>query len=750
MRVIVSTTVPILLVCLSAALAASAVAAAWLARRRAARAELRLRDMQRRHSALVEANGVGMWQVSPTGETLFVNAAMCELLEIERPEELVGASYDRFFTPESVATIRRERARRDRGDVSSYEVDLIGRRGRKRHLMMSGAPVFDEDGQLQSVIGTCLDITGRRQAQDALHDSEARQRLVIDQVPAVLWSTDRDLRFTMLVGAGLKALNLTPEEVVGKDLFAYFQTEDAELPAIAAHHRALAGASVSFEHLWGTGVFRSCIEPLRDASGAIVGCLGFGLDIGDQKRSEAQLSHLADHDAMTDLLNRRRFERELRLAVARSRRQHAEGALLWCDVDHFKNVNDSLGHRTGDELLVKVAASLRDNVRGSDVLARLGGDEFAALLPHASAAEARQLAERLLEAVQSITVKLGGKPIRTTISIGIVMFPEHGTSAEELLSRADLAMYEAKRDGRNRCRLFEAGRDWQERLSSEMAQAERLREAIENQGFELYLQPVVDLRPRRPAPHAGDARFEALLRMRVTGGDVLAPAEFLGTAARLGMMRTIDRWVLATAIRLIADEAAAGREIHLDVNLSGDAFADATLLPWIEAALAAAAVPARCLALEITETAAVSDLEEARRLIEALRRLGCEVAIDDFGVGFSTFYYLKHLPIDLLKIDGSFIQDLATNPVSQHLVRAIVDMAGGLDIRCVAECVEDEETLAWARRHGVDYAQGFHVGSPRPAREVLASQRRGAGAERDSGHSDTAPPAAPPPLPLEG
>jgi diguanylate cyclase (GGDEF)-like protein/PAS domain S-box-containing protein len=723
------------------ALAASAVWG-WLGRRRAAGAESRLREAERqlreaerRHRALVEDNGVGMWQVTPTGETLYVNAAMCELLEVETPAEVAGKSYDLFFTPESVAAIRRERALRDRGDVSSYEVDLVGRRGGRRHLMMSGAPVFGEDGRLQSVIGTCLDITSRRQAEDALHESEARLRLVIDQVPAVLWSTDRELRFTMLLGAGLKSLDLAAEQAIGQHLSTYFQTVDPDFPVLAAHRQALQGASVSFEQTWGTGVFRSSIEPLRDASGAIVGCLGFGLDIAEQKRYEAQLGHLADHDALTDLLNRRRFERELRLALTRSRQQRASGALLWCDVDHFKHINDSLGHRTGDELLVKVAASLRENVRRDDVLARLGGDEFAALLPHADADEASQLAQRLLEAVQSITVKVGGKAVRTTVSIGIVLFPEHGGGVEELLSRADLAMYEAKRDGRNRCRLFDGGHEWQERLSSEVARAERLREALEGGGFELYLQPVVDLRPAR---QADAARFEVLLRMSGPGGAPLAPAEFLGTAARFGMMREIDRWVLGAAIRLIADEAAGGREIHLDVNLSGDAFADPGLLPWIEAAIAAAAVPARCLALEITETAAVTDLGQARRFIEALRRLGCELAIDDFGVGFSSFYYLKHLPIDLLKIDGSFIHDLARNPVSQHLVRAIVGMARGLGIRSVAEYVEDEETLAWARSHGVDYAQGFHVGGPLPARDVLPSQRRGAAA--GGGPSRPAPP----------
>jgi diguanylate cyclase (GGDEF)-like protein/PAS domain S-box-containing protein len=640
---------------LAAAVLAAACAAslAWGRRavRRAGRAEQRLREAERRHSALVEDNGVGIWQVTPTGRTIYLNAAMCELLEIDDRAEMVGLSYHPFFTAESIATIQRERAARDAGKVSSYEVELLGRRGGRRHLMMSGAPVFGEDGALQSVIGTCLDITSRRQAEDALRDSEAR------------------------------------------------------------------------------------------------------------------LSHQADHDSLTDLLNRRRFERELRLALVRARRQHGQGALLWCDVDHFKHVSDSLGYRTGDDLLLKLAAALRANLRPGEAAARMGGDEFAVLLPQAGAAEAVQLAERLQEAAQSITVTFGSKPVRTTLSIGIVLFPEHGAAIEQLLSRADLAVSQAKRAGRNRWRMFDGGVEWQARLSSEMELAERLREALEGQGFELYLQPMVALRPDRTG---GAARYEALLRLRRGGGDagdagdagdpgdagsgdddsaVLKPDEFLGVAARYGMMREIDRWVIGAAIELIAGEAARGREVRIDVNLSGDAFADRDLLPWIEAAIATAGVAPRCLALEITETASVTDFAQARRFIEALQRLGCELAIDDFGVGFSSFYYLKQLPIDLLKIDGSFIHDLPRNPISQHLVRAISSMARGLGIRSVAEYVEDEETLVWARRHGVDYAQGFHLGRPRPAREAL----NGGGHEPAAGPGPPpAPPSRPALSPLDG
>ncbi|HVT59398.1 MAG TPA: EAL domain-containing protein [Thermoanaerobaculia bacterium] len=689
------------------------VVACWRLARRARGAELRLRESERRHRALVEDNGVGFWQVSPGGKTIYINPAMREMLEIESADEIKGESYDRFFTPESVAIIQEERLTREQGTVSSYEVDLVGRRGGRRHLMISGAPIFSETGEMQSLIGTCLDLTKRRDAEKALRDTEARLRLVIDQLPAVLWSTDLELRLTLAMGAGLADLSLRPNRLLGQDLFTFFQTRDADSSPIAAHRRALEGESVSYEQVWDGKLYRSYVEPLRDAGGAVVGCLGFALDISDQRRHEAQLTHLADHDPLTDLFNRRRFEEELKLQLSQARRFNLSGALLWCDVDRFKNVNDSLGHRAGDELLVKLAASLREQVRETDVLARLAGDEFAVLLPHTLRDEAEALARRLLEAVHGNTVNVGGKPIRTTASIGIALFPEHGLSSEELLARADLAMAQAKQEGRNRFLLFSGERDWQTQLSADMERAERLREAIENDELLIHLQPVIEVASGKVA------RCELLLRLRGEEGVALPPETFLGIAERFGILRDIDRWVVKQAIRLISDEERRGRRLHLDVNLSGGAFADPTLLSWIENELAAAGILPSCLALEITETAAVTDLGQARKFIDRLRRLGCQFAVDDFGVGFSSFHYLKQLPVDLLKIDGSFIHNLPRDPVNQNLVRAIVEMARSLGVLTVAEYVGDDETLEWLRLHGVDYAQGYHLGRPRPASELL-------------------------------
>jgi diguanylate cyclase (GGDEF)-like protein/PAS domain S-box-containing protein len=570
------------------------------------RAEQRLRHSERRHRALVEDNGVGIWQVTPDGHTIYLNATMRQMIEIESAEEIGNQTLDSFFTPESMAVIRATRPLREKGMRSSYEVELVGRHGGHRNLMISGAPIFDEDGKLASLIGTCLDISEHKAAARALRESDSRLRL------------------------------------------------------------------------------------------------------------------LTHHDPLTGLINRRRFEQELRLQLSRARRYQVRGALLWCDIDRFKDINDTLGHRAGDELLVRVAASLRHEVGDTHIVARLGGDEFAVLMPHAGAEEAQLLARRLLEGVQSNPVVFSGRPIRPTASIGIVLFPQHGAGSEELLAHADLAMYQAKRDGRNRSLLYSGEQNWQAQISADLEQAERVREALEHDDFLVYLQPILAIRPELETERRQVPRFELLLRLRTHDGTVLLPDSFLGIAERFGILREIDRWAVGRAIALIGKERRAGHRLHLDVNLSGGALTDPELLPWIQAELAVAGIEPGCLALEITETAAVTDLKQARTFIETLKTLGCQFAIDDFGVGFSSFYYLKHLPLDLLKIDGSFIHNLTRDAVNQNLVRAIVEMAHGLGVRTVAEYVGDVETLEWLRRHGVDYAQGYGIGRPRPADEVLA------------------------------
>ena len=459
-------------------------------------------------------------------------------------------------------------------------------------------------------------------------------------------------------------------------------------------------------------VFERYSRPLM-RGGAVDGRVWSFRDISERKRFEAQLIHIANHDPLTGLFNRRRFDEELDRQLSESERYGTHGALLFLDLDQFKDVNDSRGHRAGDDLLTSLALLLRQRLRDTDIIARLGGDEFAVLLPRADAAQADSVAKDLLEAIRAHTFVVGGAPLGITFSLGIALFPEHGTTAGELLSRADMAMYRAKEEGRNRSSTFAPDGDWQARVESRIGWHQRIREALDNDLFVLHAQPILDLRTDQIS------QYELLLRMKGPDGELIAPTVFLDIAERSGLIQDIDRWVVRRAIQLMAEHQAAGRELRLEVNLSGKAFADRELLTMIQHELVAHGVNPANLVLEVTETAAIANINDAQTFLRTLSDMGCGFALDDFGVGFSSFSQLKHLPVDYLKIDGSFVQDLAANAVDQHLVQAIVSVARGLGKKTIAEFVGDAETVRLLKQYGVDYAQGYHVGRPAALAEVV-------------------------------
>jgi diguanylate cyclase (GGDEF)-like protein/PAS domain S-box-containing protein len=434
-------------------------------------------------------------------------------------------------------------------------------------------------------------------------------------------------------------------------------------------------------------------------------------DISERKEFESKVIRLASHDALTDLFNRRRFEEQIGQELARVKRFKSQAAVLFVDLDRFKYINDSLGQRTGDEVLVQIAQVLRGQLRETDILSRLGSDEFGMLLAQSNAADAESTAARVLAAVQDHKMVAHGQAMSVTASIGIAVAPEHGTTAEDLLAHADLAMYQAKEEG-NGFRLYSGDSAMVAAFSAQMMWEQRIREALDEDRFVLFVQPILDLR-------TGTVQYEALLRMVDNDEQLILPQEFITAAERTQLIHAIDRWVVRQSIKVIADCEARGQTIHLEVNLSGKAFADEELLPLIREEIKSKGIAASCLIFEITETAAIANISGARQFIEALKSTGCGFALDDFGVGFSSLYYLKHLPVDYLKIDGSFVRNLLNDVSDQHLVRSMVELAHGLGKQTIAEFVEDEATLELLRQLGADYAQGFFVGKPAPIDSTL-------------------------------
>jgi diguanylate cyclase (GGDEF)-like protein/PAS domain S-box-containing protein len=436
-------------------------------------------------------------------------------------------------------------------------------------------------------------------------------------------------------------------------------------------------------------------------------------DQSERKRFDDHLSFLADHDPLTSLYTRKRFVDELGREIARSQRSGAGGAVVLIDLDDFKYVNDTQGHRNGDRLLTSLSHLLRQTVRAADLLARLDGDEFAVLVTETQPSRVDFVVERLLKAVRNHFVHVGEQPIGVTASAGISFFPEQGASAEEILARADQALDRAKRQGRDQFVIFKPDGDWQARVDSRLSGEKLIREALARGRFVLHAQPILDLKTNEIV------QYELLIRMLDDHNQLLPPASFLYTAERFGLVRSIDRWVVRQAIRLIAQQRAIGNYVRLSVNLSGKSLGDLELTALIEKELAESGVDPGQLTLEITETTLMSDAERSKIFAIALKQIGCRLALDDFGVGFNGMNQLKHLPVDYLKIDGSFIRELPTNKVDQHLVRAMVEVARALRKRTVAEFVSSPEILKVVRDSGVDFAQGFFIGKPDAIENVL-------------------------------
>ena len=455
------------------------------------------------------------------------------------------------------------------------------------------------------------------------------------------------------------------------------------------------------------------VSPVTDANGRIVSTAIIARDTTERVRYEERLRHMADHDQLTGLFNRRRFDEQLKRELARAGRYAAHSAVLSIDIDNFKGINDSAGHAAGDAILVQVARVLGHRFRSSDVVARLGGDEFAVLLSAVGVDEARAAAEDLLAEIRNSPATYGGRPFRISASIGVTAFESDDATAGEVLVNADLAMYAAKTAGRDRVVVYTAPEARKARAMAKLTWSQRIQDALDRDRFVLHLQPILELA-------TGEIKHgELLLRMKGERGKLIAPGAFLPAAERFGLIHAIDRWVVARAIQLVGESMGAIPQVG--INLSGESVVgDPELLRMIERELERSSVDPAKLIFEVTETAAIANMPEATEFARGLTDLGCSLALDDFGTGFGSFYYLKHLPVSYVKLDGEFIQNLPRSEVDEHMVKAIVGVSRALGIKTVAESVADAETIGLLQKHQVDYAQGYFVGKPAPLSAALA------------------------------
>ena len=642
-------------------------------------------------------------------------------------KEILGRHFSVFYPPEDVADGKPERELQ----IATAEGRLedqgwrIRKDGSRFWADVVITALRDETGSLRGFGKVTRDVTERRRAENQLRAAEEQFRRSFDDAPIGMTIVGLDGRYLEVNDAFCAILGHPRETLIGLARQSVTHPDDlaADEQAIG---RLLAGEARSFTlerrflHAAGHPVWTSLsVTLLNDAEGRPHHFITQVQDITERRLYENQLRHMADHDPLTGLLSRRSFNRDLESHVARVKRFGAIGAVLVIDLDNFKYFNDTQGHSVGDSLIVHIGQALQTRLRETDVVARLGGDEFAVLLAQEDAATAAIVARGVLDVIhRQAPPATQGAQRRLTASIGIACFSDRDRlTAEEIMVNADLAMYDAKENGRDAVAQYRTEEHERPRTESQMQWATKITQALATDHFELLAQPI--------QPLGGDAptQYELLLRMRDARGDLIPPGTFLYIAERLGLIQEIDRWVVGRAIDLLAEHRSAGRELRFEVNLSGNTIGDPELLELIERRLRETGVPPDRLIFEITETAAVANIARAATFAARLSELGCRFALDDFGAGFGSFYYLKHLPFDYLKIDGEYVRHCATNETDRILISAVVQIARGMGKHTIAEFVGDQEAVDILAELGVDYGQGYFLGRPETLDQHLASPR---------------------------
>jgi diguanylate cyclase (GGDEF)-like protein/PAS domain S-box-containing protein len=454
---------------------------------------------------------------------------------------------------------------------------------------------------------------------------------------------------------------------------------------------------------------RDSATPIRDRAGRTVGAVLVFRDLTELRGMEREMTYLASYDPLTGLLNRREFEKRLERALALYREPGTPHTLCYLDLDEFKVINDTCGHVAGDEMLKQIGALLQWKAPDGVTLARLGGDEFGVLIEGRPLAEARALARELLREILAFRFSWHDRTFAAGVSMGLVPFDADTGDLAALLSAADAACYVAKESGRNRIHEYRPhDRALAERYG-EMQWIHRIGKALEDERFRLYYQPI-----RALGGGAREPLAEVFIRLLDERGELVAPSAFIPAAERYHMIPAIDRWVVSQTLQTVRRRADLPAELAFTINLSGQSLGEEAFQHFVIDALRSSEIEPRRICFEITETAAIANLGRAMSFIAVLRRMGCRFVLDDFGSGFSSFGYLKNLPVDFLKIDGEFVRGVASDPINRSLVQAINQVGHVLGVRTIAESVEDEATLRELVALGVDYAQGYWISQPLP------------------------------------
>ena len=605
------------------------------------------------------------------------------------------------------------------GDAS-HELDIH----MEASALRSDGELFYTDMSIRTIhegsefhhVVTISDITDRKQVQDALYQEKEQAQVTLSSIADGVLTTDIIGRVNFINPAALKLIGQSRDKVINNriDRVVNIESERSQLPVFECIESGVQIDSISgdvlYNHDGESLIIHQVASPIHNQMGDTIGAVMIFRDVSKSHRLASRLSWQASHDDLTRLINRRELERHLQQAMESAINENVEHCLCYMDLDKFKVVNDTCGHAAGDELLKQLADIFRSNVRGADILARLGGDEFAIILTQCSLEPGLHVAEKIRLAIENFRFAWADTSFQIGVSIGLVVIDAECPDLNEIFRAADSACYAAKEAGRNRIQVYNPDNVEIAHRQGQTQWMLRIQQALENDRFELHYQTIVPVSNREN----GTVHYEILVRMIDENGELIPPGAFIPSAERYHLMTKIDFWVIYNLFQWLEQYWDTSSDGIFAINLSGQSMADDQLLKKIKQLIEASSIEPQNISFEITETAAISNLVLAKEFISDLKKIGCKFALDDFGSGLSSFAYLKNLPVDYLKIDGAFVKDMVRDPIDRAMVESIHHIGSVMNLKTIAEFVENDEILKVLQEVGVDYAQGYGIARPKP------------------------------------
>jgi diguanylate cyclase (GGDEF)-like protein/PAS domain S-box-containing protein len=687
-----------------------------------------LDELQERNSLVAMTANDGIWDFDGNTKRIRLSRRWKTMLGYDPDDEDVVLDWYNLVHPDDIARVQ-TRMREHLEDKSPFFESVHRMRhqsGDWRWMKSRAKCVLDRNGRLVRLLGVEVDITERKLYEDALFREKESAQITLQSIGDGVITTDAKCNVEYVNPVAEELTGWKVDDASGRPIDEIFRgfheetCEPLENPLAVAIRRDRAIKSVRPTLLIrrdGNELYiESTASPIRDGKASVSGGVLVFHDVSESRDLNRRLSYHASHDILTGLVNRAEFENRVERALKSAKARETSYALLYLDLDQFKIVNDSCGHSAGDALLGQLGTLLKSKIRWRDTLARLGGDEFGVLLESCSLDEAMNTAETLRMAIGEYKFVWEERTFRLGVSIGVVPITADNEDVAALLTAADSACAAAKEAGRNRIHSFQENDIDLMRRRREMQWAARINNALEENRFELFRQTILPLQAEEEGAH-----YEILLRMRDENGGIISPGLFIEAAERYGITPSIDRWVIRSAFRWLVSEADERERLTLcSINLSGQSLGDEKFLPFVVDQFQMSGIDATKICFEITETAAIASYSQANRFINALKELGCMFALDDFGTGLSSFGYLKHFPVDFLKIDGSFVKEILHDPIDREMVRSINEIGHLTGKRTIAEFAENEEIITMLKGMGIDYAQGYGVSEPKRVTRAVA------------------------------